>query len=81
MAKGMTQKKTTKKQPAKSLKEKRADKIAKKRANTVHASVVLTEATPTAPIDVRQAASNVRWWLRVGPIICPAHSPGYAPTS
>jgi hypothetical protein len=31
MAKGMTQKKMTKKQPAKTLKEKRADKIAKRR--------------------------------------------------
>ena len=31
MAKGMTQKKTTKKKPAKTAKEKRADKIAKRR--------------------------------------------------
>ena len=31
MAKGMTQKKMTKKKPAKTMMEKRADKIAKKR--------------------------------------------------
>jgi hypothetical protein len=31
MAKGMTQKKSDKKKPAKTLKEKRADKMAKKR--------------------------------------------------
>lgn len=31
MAKGMTQKKTTKKKPAKTAKEKRADKVAKQR--------------------------------------------------
>jgi len=31
MAKGMTQKKTTKKKPAKNMMEKRADKAAKKR--------------------------------------------------
>jgi hypothetical protein len=31
MAKGMTQKKATKKKPAKTMKEKRADKVAKKR--------------------------------------------------
>lgn len=31
MAKGMTQKKATKKKPAKTVKEKRADKLAKKR--------------------------------------------------
>jgi hypothetical protein len=31
MAKGMTQKKATKKKPAKSMKEKRADKVAKKK--------------------------------------------------
>jgi hypothetical protein len=30
MAKGMTQKKMTKKKPAKTMKEKRADKVAKK---------------------------------------------------
>jgi hypothetical protein len=30
MAKGMTQKKSTKKKPAKTMKEKRADKIAKR---------------------------------------------------
>jgi hypothetical protein len=30
MAKGMTQKKATKKKPAKTVKEKRADKIAKR---------------------------------------------------
>ena len=54
MAKGMTQKKMTKKKPAKTMKEKRADKIAKKRANAARASADLTEAIPTAPIDVRQ---------------------------
>ena len=32
MAKGMTQKKTTKKKPAKTMKEKRADKVAKRRS-------------------------------------------------
>ena len=31
MAKGLTQKKATKKKPAKTAKEKRADKVAKKR--------------------------------------------------
>lgn len=31
MAKGMTQKKATKKKPAKTMMEKRADKVAKKR--------------------------------------------------
>jgi hypothetical protein len=31
MAKGMTQKKATKKKPAKSMKEKRADNVAKKK--------------------------------------------------
>ena len=31
MAKGMTQKKSDKKKPAKTVKEKRADKLAKKR--------------------------------------------------
>lgn len=31
MAKGMTQKKSTKKKPAKTMKEKRAEKVAKKR--------------------------------------------------
>jgi hypothetical protein len=30
MAKGMTQKKTAKKKPAKTMKEKRADKVAKR---------------------------------------------------
>jgi hypothetical protein len=31
MSKGMTQKKATKKKPAKTMKEKRADKVAKQR--------------------------------------------------
>lgn len=32
MAKGMTQKKTDKKKPAKTMKEKRADKVAKRQS-------------------------------------------------
>ena len=32
MSKGMTQKKETKKKPAKTMKEKRADKVARKRS-------------------------------------------------
>ena len=48
MAKGLTQKKATKKKPAKTMKETSKPR----RSNTVCASVVPIEAPPTAPIDV-----------------------------
>jgi len=71
MAKGMTQKKTTKKKPAKTMKEKRADKVAKKKGWYRHCSGHSDRSYIHCAHQCASAASGARWWARSGVFTCP----------